>query len=147
MRSRATANPGRVGRTVFKVVVALFAVYNLATGLWGFLDPQAFFLNIVLFAPFNQHLVRDASAFFTGLWAAVLVAFLCSDALLTALVGASVASVLHFVSHVLDRSLGGRPIDPEFTGAVAVVVVALTVIRFWIVRADAAGHPMRRGQR
>lgn len=123
-------------RTVFRLLVALFGLYSLGLGLWAFVAPASFSSNVALFPPFNQHLVHDLGAFIAGLGVALLLALVLSDALLTVLAANSAAAVLHTASHVMDRSLGGRPGDPVVVGLLAVVLMALTVTRIWMLRTN-----------
>ena len=129
----------------FRLLVLAVGGLQLGIGLWAFLSPRSFEDTVALFPPYNQHLIHDLGAFSAGLGVAVLVALLVSDGLLTALLGMAAASVLHAVSHLLDRSLGGRPSDPLVIAGFAGVVLLLTGAR---ARAYArrAGLPPRRGR-
>jgi hypothetical protein len=57
------------------------------------------------------------------------------DILLLALTGTAVGAVLHAISHVIDRDLGGRTTDPWGLGLFALVVVAGAVLRARELRA------------
>jgi len=47
------------------------------------------------------------------------------------LFGFAVGSVLHEVSHVMDRHIGGRSTDPIGLGAVALLSVAVAGLAWW----------------
>lgn len=110
-------------RTVAWVVGAFLVLL----GFWAFLFPRSFFERIAAFPPYNRHLVHDIGAFQVGLGATLLFAMLRRDAVLVALAGAGVGLILHFFSHLLDRSLGGQTTDPVSTGLLAAVVALAAV--------------------
>lgn len=96
----------------------------VATGLWALLAPRAFYDATATFPPYNQHLLHDIGAFLVGLGTALLVGLRLTSGLSVALVANAVGAVLHALSHIVDRDLGGRAQDPViFT----VAAVALTV--------------------
>lgn len=110
------------------VAAGVGAFYGLL-GLWAFVAPRSFYERIASFPPYNQHLLHDIGAFQAGVGAALLFALVRPDALLVALTGASVAGVLHFFSHVVDRAQGGRVTDPLSIGLIAAVVVIAALAR------------------
>ena len=59
----------------------------------------------------------------------LIVAAFVSDALLVALTGAAVGSVIHAISHIIDRANGGRATDPAALSILAALVVIAAVLR------------------
>jgi hypothetical protein len=104
-----------------RVVAAVGGVTTVAAGLWAFFAPRSF-ADFAKFPPYNQHLIHDIGAFEIGIGAALLLALVFRDGLLVALGGGAAAAVMHFISHVIDRDLGGRSLDPWLFGILAVVI-------------------------
>lgn len=101
----------------------------VANGIWAFVDPQSFYEQLATYPPYNQHLFHDIGAFSIGLGAAVLLAFVIRDALLLGLSTLAVGSALHAISHIIDRDLGGRSTDPLALSLLALVVIAVALLR------------------
>lgn len=119
-------------------IVGGSGVSTLMFGLWALFAPRSFFETVATFEPFNAHLIHDLGAFQIGIGATLLVALLISDALMVVLAGSGVGAALHFITHLIDRDLGGRSTDPAMFGIVAAVVVGTACVRFIRTRADAA---------
>lgn len=117
------------GRSLPSVVALVGGVILVATGLWAFLAPESFYEQVAEYPPYNEHFLHDIGAFLVGLGAALLVAVVITDALLLALFANAVGAVLHAVSHIQDRDLGGAASDPWLHSAVAAVLVAATIVR------------------
>jgi NO-binding membrane sensor protein with MHYT domain len=107
-------------------IVALLIVGN---GIWAFAAPHSFYETIATYPPYNRHLFHDIGAFTTGLGLAILAATRFRNALLVALIGNAAAAVMHAISHIIDRDLGGRSSDPWFLSAVAVAITIPAVLR------------------
>ena len=122
--------------TVARVLIGIAALSLLASGLCAMLAPESFYGSVAMYPPYNQHFVHDIGAFMLGLGATLAVALVLTDALLVALAGNSVGAVAHFVSHSVDRQLGGLPTDPLTFGVFALLLVGLTV---WRARATRDG--------
>lgn len=116
------------------VVIALAGAVNLVLGGWAFLAPESFFRNIAVFEPFNLHLTHDAGAFQLATGAAVLALLYSRDAVFVVLFGATAGAVVHWVSHVLDRDLGGRASDPWLLGLLALLMLGALLIRIRTLR-------------
>jgi hypothetical protein len=120
--------------------VVLGALVFLVPGIWAFFWPESFHETIATFDPFNLHLFHDVGAFQIGIGVAMLAALYWRDALAVVLLGGTTGSVVHFVSHVLDRDLGGRPSDPLVLGVVSVILVVALVLRLQALRSrDSSG--------
>jgi hypothetical protein len=118
------------------IVAVGAAAFNIAIGLWAFFDPQSFFDEIALFTPYNEHFLHDVGAFQIGIGATLLLALVWkSDALLAALAGVGIGSVLHVVAHLTDTDLGGRDSDPVFLGVLAAAIVGAAVWK-WATRSQ-----------
>lgn len=117
--------------TFTRLLVGTAALVLLGTGLWATLSPESFYAAIATYPPFNRHFVHDIGAFQLGLGAGLALALLISDALLVALGANAIAAVAHFISHAIDRDLGGQPSDPLTIGLFALVLLGLTA---WRVR-------------
>jgi hypothetical protein len=57
--------------------------------------------------------------------------------LLVALLGGSTGAVVHFVSHLMDRDLGGRSSDPLTLGILAAILLVALGLRLRAVRGTA----------
>ncbi len=106
-----------------RAIVVLAAIGALASGGWAFFAPASFYAVVATYPPYSRHFVHDAGAFGIALGATLVFALRWRDSLLVALGGFGVASVLHAVSHVLDRGLGGRAVDPPALAIFAVLVL------------------------
>lgn len=95
----------------------------VAFGLWAELWPASFGA-MILFPPYNEHLVHDVGAFQIGIGASLLLALLRSDAITVALGGFLVAGTIHTLNHVVDRHLGGHALDPWGLGLLVVLAAA-----------------------
>jgi hypothetical protein len=112
-----------------RLLVGIAAVLLLGTGFWAMLSPESFYAAIATYPPFNRHFVHDIGVFQLGLGASLALALIVSDALLVALGANAVAASAHFVSHAIDRDLGGQPSDPLTIGLFALVLLGLTAWR------------------
>ena len=99
------------------------AGFFLAFGLWAFVDPNSFFAVVAPWNPYNEHLLRDAGAFSTGIGAALLASFTTRGGSVVALSGAASGATLHAVSHIIDFGEGGRPSDPYILGGLALLLL------------------------
>ena len=124
-----TAQPVRRRGRVTTGVMALAALAFLVPGAWAFLAPGSFYHTIATFPPYNRHFMHDLGAFQLGVGAAVLAGLWWRDAVSVALAGATAGMTIHFVSHVLDRDLGGRGIDLWALGALSAVLLAASAAR------------------
>ena len=113
-----------VVKAVWAIAVAFFVVF----GVWAFVSPASFHDEVALFDPYNGHFLRDAGAFQLGIGAALIAGMTRKDGLFVALVGASAASVLHALSHVIDADRGGRASDHLFLWTLAAVLTVATVL-------------------
>ena len=119
----------KTANTFLHLLVLVAGLLLLTSGLWAMLAPDSFYAVVATYPPYNRHLVHDLGAFLLGLGATLGLALALSDTLLAALSGNAVAGVAHFVSHVVDRELGGQPTDPLTIGLFALLLVALAVWR------------------
>jgi uncharacterized membrane protein len=101
------------------MVVGLFYVL---VGLWAFAAPDNFYSSAAIFSPYNRHFLHDVGAFQVGLGAALLLGAIWVEALFAATLAVLVGSLLHFVSHLEDRALGGRRADFVVLGLICVLV-------------------------
>src|SRR3990170_3165740 len=102
-------------RLLFGIAIVV-GLFNLVLGVWAFVAPRSFFDAVATFEPYNRHLLHDVGAFQAGLGTTLLGALVWRDALFVALAANGLAAVLHFVSHLVDRDLGGRATDPVGLG-------------------------------
>lgn len=120
--------------------VVVGALTFVVPGLWSFFWPESFHRHIATFDPFNLHLFHDLGAFQLGIGAALLGALWSSDALVVALLGGSTGAVVHFVSHLMDRDLGGRSSDPLTLGILAAILLAALGLRLRAVSTAQRQH-------
>ena len=111
MTQTATGRHARWGSRAARGIAILVGAFYVVVGLWAFLAPAGFSETVAPFPPFNQHLFHDAGAFQVGLGLALLLAATARAALQPALLAVLAASILHVVSHVEDRTLGGHVTD------------------------------------
>ena len=109
--------------------VVLGALTFLVPGVWAFFWPESFHEHVASFDPFNLHLFHDVGAFQLGIGVALLGALVWRDALVVALLGGAAGAVVHFVSHLMDRDLGGRSSDPLTLGILAAILLIALVLR------------------
>lgn len=131
MATSETASSAK-GRRIQAIVTwtTLFgAVFFVVFGVWALLWPHNFYDTVAEFPPFNLHLFHDAGAFQLGIGASLLGAVLWSDAVFVALLGGSVAAVVHAISHVVDRELGGTASGPWSLSGLALLLVTATALR------------------
>jgi hypothetical protein len=95
--------------------------------------PEGFYAAVAQYPPYNRHFIHDIGAFMLGLGATLGFALTLGDALLMALVGNAVGALAHFISHVVDRDLGGQASDPLTFGVFALVLVGLAVWRARVI--------------
>ena len=114
---------------IARVLIVVAALGLLASGLWAMLAPESFYASVAMYPPYNRHFAHDIGAFMLGLGATLAFALVMTDALLVALAGNSIGAVAHFVSHAVDRELGGLATDPVTFGVFALLLVGLTVWR------------------
>jgi hypothetical protein len=112
-----------------RAIVGLLGLALVGTGLWAMLAPESFYASVAVYPPYNRHFIHDIGAFNLGLGATLGFALVLGDALLVALAGNAVGALAHFVSHVVDRDLGGQASDPLVFGIVALLLVGLAAWR------------------
>ncbi len=115
-----------------RVVAGLFGLALLGSGLWAMVAPESFYATVAQYPPYNRHFIHDIGAFMLGLGATLGFGLALGDGLLVALTGNAVGALAHFISHAVDRDLGGQPSDPLVFGVFALLLVGLAV---WRVRA------------
>jgi hypothetical protein len=114
---------------IIRVVTAVLALLLVGVGLWALIAPHSFYENAATYPPYNRHLIHDIGALAIGLGGCLVAGLLVRDALLAVLAGNTIGAAAHFVSHVLDRSLGGNASDPVTFGILALILAALTIAR------------------
>lgn len=112
-----------------RVIAGLFGLALLGSGLWAMVAPESFFATVAQYPPYNRHFIHDIGAFMLGLGATLGFGLALGDALLVALAGNAVGALAHFISHAVDRDLGGQPGDPLTFGVFALLLVGLAVWR------------------
>jgi hypothetical protein len=131
-------------RRLLRVTLICLSLSALFPGLQATLAPRSFYTGfpggrgwVELLPPFNEHLVRDAGAFYLAFgilfaWAAVTLA---RELVVPLCVAWAVFSILHGVFHALhlDGFSTGDAIA-ELGGLAAVLVLPLLAI--WVARRD-----------
>ena len=90
-------------------LLAVFGAFWLAIGVWAFVAPKSFFDALAEFDPYNRHFIHDVGAMQIGIGLGALTAARTLRPLVAAFVGLAGFQVMHVVSHIVDRDLGGRP--------------------------------------
>lgn len=124
-----------MGLPVARGIAVLAIVSYIGFWAWAFLSPRSFSEVVAAFPPYNERFLHDIGAFQVGLGAVLLAALVRRSALVAALVGVAVASVLHAVAHAIDAQLGGQPTDVWVLGLFAALVLLAAVLAW---RADTA---------
>ena len=119
------------------IVLLLAGLFFLAPGIWAFAAPGSFYDQLAPFHPYNRHLIHDIGAFQIGIGAALLLALKWNDARFVALAGAAAGATVHFVSHIIDHSDGGKDSDVFVFGVVAAVLIATAALRWRGLRSTA----------
>jgi peptidoglycan/LPS O-acetylase OafA/YrhL len=114
--------------TFGRVATGIGAVSFLAFGAWALVAPSSFFDQLAPWPPYNEHFIHDIGVFQLGIGVALAAGLSRMRGALAALAGASVAAVLHVVSHVVDYDGGGRPSDPYVLGIFALLLVAAFLV-------------------
>ena len=120
------------------MLVGLAGLALVLPGLWAMLAPESFYASLAVYPPYNRHFIHDIGAFMLGLGTTLGLALALGDALFVALAGNAVGALAHFVSHAVDRELGGQPSDPLTFGVFAVLLVGLAA---WRARMAAVSGP------
>jgi uncharacterized membrane protein len=115
-------------RTRSGLIWTIVGVLITANGVWAFLAPHSFYDTIATYPPYNRHLFHDIGAFSIGLGLAFLIAMRVRSALTVAIAANAVAAVMHAISHIIDRDLGGKTSDPWVLSAVG-LALAVPAIR------------------
>ena len=95
--------------SVVAMLSAALGLMTFVTGVWAFVAPGSFFDVIAPFEPYNRHFIHDAGAFSIGVSCALLLTAARRTGAIVGLGGYTASAVLHLVSHLLDRDLGGNP--------------------------------------
>lgn len=115
-------------RTRFGLVWTIVGVLITANGVWAFFAPQSFYDTLATYPPYNRHLFHDIGAFSIGLGVAFLLAMRWRNALTVVIAANAIAAVMHAISHIIDRDLGGKTSDPWLLSAIA-LALAIPAIR------------------
>jgi len=121
---------------IIRVCVAVIGAISLGAGLWAMIAPHSFYAQAATFPPYNRHFIHDIGAFQTGLGSCLIAALAFTDALLVVLIGNALGGIAHFAGHVADRSISGQSSDPFTFGALAILLVVLTVVRWRTLAPD-----------
>jgi len=114
---------------VVRAALATAIGFFVVIGAWAFASPKNFYDVLAEYPPLNAHFLRDVGAFNLGIGAGLLASLRWKDAVVASLGGASAASVMHAVSHIIDRDAGGKATDAPLLWLLAVVIVAGFVAR------------------
>ena len=139
MESTRVANSG-LRFDLWTIVLGLFALSNLANGIWMLADPVHWYYTLPAavpdFGPLNEHFVRDIGSAFTVLGGVLMVASVVASWRIPACVAVTGFTVIHALVHVVDtlRGLVGPEhwmIDLPSIYLPAVILTGLTV---WVVK-------------
>jgi hypothetical protein len=103
-----------------KFVIAICGAFSLTFGIWAEFWPRSF-AALILFPPYNEHLVHDVGAFQIGIGVTALLALLPIDAPTVFLGGFLAGASFHAANHMVDRHLGGHSADVLGLGLLAVL--------------------------
>jgi uncharacterized membrane protein len=117
-------------RQIVRAIVIVIGLMMLGLGIWAFADPRSFYDTVAAYPPYNVHFLHDVGSFQIGIGFTLLYSLIRRDGLKVALVGASVGAVMHAISHIIDRDLGGETTDPWLLSLLAVAILVATVLHF-----------------
>ncbi|MGB5811820.1 MAG: hypothetical protein WBG86_14880 [Polyangiales bacterium] len=134
------APQSNAGRGPWTVVFALFAIGNLANGLWMLANPAHWYINLPAnvpgTGPLNEHFVRDIGCIFTLIGLALAVGVFRPRFRLTALLFATAFYAAHSAVHVFDSLRGLLPPDqwrfdliPVYGATVVLIVLSVMLAR------------------
>jgi hypothetical protein len=137
--SETAARPGLCFDT-WTIVLGLFALGNLANGIWMLADPVHWYHTLPAgvpdFGPLNEHFVRDIGAAFAVLGGVLGVAAVVPSWRIPASITVAGFAVLHALVHVLDTLRG--LVGPEHWSidlpGVYLPALILTGIALWMVK-------------
>ncbi|HEY6686897.1 MAG TPA: hypothetical protein VI094_11895, partial [Propionibacteriaceae bacterium] len=101
-------------------MIAFCGAFSLTFGIWAEFWPRSF-AALILFPPYNEHLVHDVGALQIGIGVTGLLALLPIDAPMVFLGGFLLGASFHAADHVVDRHLGGHSEDVLGLGLLAVL--------------------------
>lgn len=137
---QSTSSFGGLRLDAWTIVLGLFALSNLANGVWMLASPAHWYHTLPAavpdFGPLNEHFVRDIGCAFTLLGVGLAIAAVLPAWRVPALAAVTGFYLLHALVHVLDtaRGLVGREhwmIDLPSVYAPALILLALTV---WVAK-------------
>jgi hypothetical protein len=120
-----------------RAIALTTGAFYVVVGGWAFAAPESFFSSVATFPPYNQHLLHDAGAFQVGLGAILVLGAVRQETLRWAFLAVLVASLLHLISHIEDRGLGGHATDLPALALLCVVLAAGMFISPGVVRKEA----------
>lgn len=135
----------------WKIIFALFAVGNLANGLWMLASPGHWYINLPAnvpgTGPLNEHFVRDIGCIFLLIGIALAVAVFRPRFRLTALLFATGFYGAHALVHVYDSMRGLLPPGQwrYDLGPVYGATLLLLVLSVVLARSDRAEGDARSG--
>jgi hypothetical protein len=142
MRSEDHHGTHRQNRYVTAVIV-LAGVFHVGFGAWAFIAPRSFYEVIATYPPYNAHFMHDKGAFMLGIGATLLAALVWQDAKAVALLGGSVAAVVHWLAHIIDREVGGATSNLWALGAFALLLVVALALRLRALSTPPAGAKVK----
>lgn len=122
------------------IVLGLFALGNLANGLWMLATPVHWYYALPAavpdFGPLNEHFVRDIGCAFTVLGGWLLAAAVIPSWRIAATLALTAFTVLHAAVHVVDTARG--LVGPEHwlidLGGVYLPALLLGGLSYWVVK-------------
>ncbi len=113
-----------------RILLIVFAVIQLVTGLLLWLTPGFFHEEIGPFGPRNDHYMGDLATFYVALGAVGLASLRRVSWRVPVLAFAVVAYALHSLNHLIDVGKS----EPSWVGPVDLAVISLgTVLLAWML--------------
>jgi hypothetical protein len=132
MQARASSNastqqtiPVRSTGPLVTAALILGALNYLVPGFWAYIAPSHFQSVVAPWASLGEHFLRDGGAFSIGFGISVVAALFWRDAITVVLIGISVASLLHAISHMIDADY----LAAAFLGAFGILFAVACVAR------------------
>jgi hypothetical protein len=123
-----------------RILLIVFVVTQLVTGLLLWITPGFFYDEIGPFGPRNDHYMGDLATFYLALGAVGLISLRQVSWRVPVLAFAVIAYALHSLNHLIDVSEA----DPSWAGPADLILISLsTLLLAWMLRRGRADEVAR----
>ncbi|MEA2364693.1 MAG: hypothetical protein QOE69_2209 [Thermoleophilaceae bacterium] len=116
-----------------RILLLVFVVVQLATGLLLWITPGFFYEEIGPFGPRNDHYMGDLATFYIALGAVGLISLRQVSWRVPVLAFAVIAYALHSLNHLIDVGEA----EPSWVGPADLVLISLgTLLLAWMLKRE-----------